>query len=140
MTLDDILVEIKNAQNIVVLAHEAPDGDAIGSSLAMCLALKNMGKTPVFLMKDDFPENFNYLPGREMIKENSEIKSFDMAIVLDCPTIKRVNSDLRDYFENAKVKVEIDHHTKNDMFGDYNIVNHVSPATCQILVSSFEYM
>lgn len=140
MTLDDILVEIKNAQDIVVLAHEAPDGDAIGSSLAMCLALKNMGKNPVFLMKDDFPENFNYLPGREMIKEESEIKSFDMAIVLDCPTIKRVNSDLRDYFENAKVKVEIDHHTKNDMFGDYNVVNHVSPATCQILVSSFEYL
>ena len=63
-----------------------------------------------------------------------------MAIVLDCPTIKRVNTELRKYFENANVKVEIDHHTKNDMFADLNIVDHTSPATCQILVSSFEYM
>ena len=140
MTLDDILEEIKNAQNIVVMAHEAPDGDAIGSSLAMCLALNNMGKNPVFLMKDEFPENFSFLPGREFIQSSSNIEKFDLAIVLDCPTIKRVNSELRDYFENAKVKVEIDHHTKNDMFADYNIADHISPATCQILVSSFNYM
>ena len=140
MTLDNILEEIKNAENIVLMAHEAPDGDAIGSCLAMCLVLKNMGKNPIFLMKDDFPENFNFLPGREFIKNESDIKKFDLAIVLDCPTIKRVNLELREYFENAKVKVEIDHHTKNDMFADYNIANHVSPATCQILVSSFEYM
>ena len=45
MTLDEILKEIKNAETFVILAHESPDGDAIGSSLAMCLALQNMGKT-----------------------------------------------------------------------------------------------
>ena len=44
MTLDNILEEIKNAENIVVLTHESPDGDAIGSTLAMKLALKKMGK------------------------------------------------------------------------------------------------
>ncbi len=139
MTLDEILVEIKNAQNIVVMAHEAPDGDAIGSSLAMCLALKNMGKNPVFLMKE-FPENFNYLPGKEFMTKEPNIKNFDMAIVLDCPNIKRVNSEFIEYFENAKVTAQIDHHNKNAMFADYNVVNHVSPATAQILVSSFEYL
>ena len=44
MTLDDILKEIEGAETVVVLAHENPDGDAIGSSLAVCLALQNMGK------------------------------------------------------------------------------------------------
>lgn len=139
MTLDDINIEIKNAENIVIMAHEAPDGDAIGSSLAMCLALRNMGKNAIILMKD-FPENFLFLPGVEFVKEESEIERYDMAIVLDCPNIKRVVDEFIPYFENSKVKIEIDHHTKNDMFGDYNVVNHVSPATCQILVSSFEYM
>ena len=139
MTLDDINFEIKKAENIVIMAHEAPDGDAIGSSLAMCLALRNMGKNAVVLMRE-FPENFLYLPGVEYVKEDSETQKYDMAIVLDCPNIKRVVADFIPYFENAKVKVEIDHHTKNDMFADYNVVNHVSPATCQILVSSFEYM
>ena len=140
MTLDEILVEIKNAQNIVVMAHEAPDGDAIGSALAMCLALKNMGKNPVYLLPDEFPANFNYLPGLEFIKKESEIEVYDMAIALDCPNIKRLRNENIPYFENAKVKVEIDHHNKNEMFGDYNVVDHVAPATSQILVSSLEYL
>ena len=139
MTLDDILVEINNAQTIVVMAHEAPDGDAIGSSLAMCLALKNMGKNVTVLMKD-FPENFSYLAGREFIKTESEIQNYDLAIVLDCPNIRRVNEEFIPYFENAKVKVQFDHHNKNDMFADHNVVNHVAPAASQILVSSFEYL
>lgn len=139
MTLDEILVEIKKAENIVIMAHETPDGDAIGSSLAMCLALRNMNKNAIVLMKD-FPENFNYLPGIEYIKTESEIDIYDLAIVLDCPNISRVNLGFGKYFENAKVKVQFDHHNKNDMFGDYNVVNHVAPATAQILVSSFEYL
>lgn len=140
MTLDDILVEIKKAENIAIMAHEAPDGDAIGSSLAMCLALRDMGKNAVVLMKDEFPENFAYIPGREFIKKEAELEIYDMSIVLDCPNIKRINSEFVEIFENSKVTVEIDHHNKNDMFADYNIVNHVSPATAQILVSSFEYL
>ena len=44
MTLDEILKEIQNAQTVVILAHEGPDGDAIGSSLAMKLALEELGK------------------------------------------------------------------------------------------------
>ena len=139
MTLDEILVEIKNAENIVIMAHEAPDGDAIGSSLAMCLATRNMGKNSYVLMKD-IPENFSYLPGKEFVITESDIETFDLAIVLDCPNIKRVCPEFIPYFENAKVKVEIDHHNRNDMFADYNIVNHVSPANAQILVSSFEYL
>lgn len=139
MTLDDILVEVKNAETVVILAHEAPDGDAIGSSLAMCLALKNMGKDVTVLMKD-FPENFSYLQGREFIKEESEIEVYDLAIVVDCPNIKRVKEEFIPYFENAKVKVQFDHHNKNDMFADFNVVNHVAPAAAQILVSSFQYL
>lgn len=139
MTLDDILKEIKKAENIVIMAHESPDGDAIGSSLAMYLALKDMGKNVDVLMKE-FPANFSYLPGIDGIKESSNIETYDLAIVLDCPDIKRVKSEFIPYFENAKVKVEFDHHNKNAMFADFNIVNHVSPACAQILVSSFEYL
>ncbi len=139
MTLDDILNEIKQAQKIVILAHENPDGDAIGSSLAMCLALKNMGKEVDVLM-NEYPANFSFLPGIENIKFETETENYEMAIVVDCPDIKRVPANLIPYFENAKVTVEFDHHNKNSMFADYNIVDHVSPACAQILVSSFEYL
>ena len=139
MTLDDILKEINSVQSVVILAHENPDGDAIGSSLAMCLALKNLGKDVDVLM-NEYPANFSFLPGIENIKNKTDIENYDMAIVLDCPDIKRVPTNLIPYFENAKITVEFDHHNKNSMFADYNIVNHVAPACAQILVSSFEYL
>lgn len=139
MTLDEILKEIKNAETFVILAHESPDGDAIGSSLAMCLALQNMGKTAEVVMKE-YPANFKFLPGVENIKTEGSLEEYDMAIVVDCPDLKRVNSIYHKYFENAKVKVEFDHHGKNAMFGDYNIVDQVLPACAQILVSSFQYL
>jgi phosphoesterase RecJ-like protein len=139
MTLDEILKEINNAETFVILAHENPDGDAIGSSLAMCLALQNMGKKAEVLMKE-YPANFNFLPGIENIKTEPSIENYDMAIVVDCPELKRVVNIYHKYFEESKVKVEFDHHGKNAMFGDYNIVDQVSPACAQILVSSFEYL
>lgn len=73
MTLDNILEEIKKAESIVILAHETPDGDAIGSVLAMNLALKKMGKTPDVILTE-IPRNFDFLPGREMVKETSEVR------------------------------------------------------------------
>lgn len=139
MTLDDILKEIQKAETILVLAHENPDGDAIGSSLGLCLALQNMGKNAEVLMVD-YPANFAFLPGIENIKNKASYEKYDMTIVVDCPDIKRVSSEYIPYFESAKVTAEFDHHTKNSMFADYNIVNHVSPACAQILVSSFEYL
>ena len=106
MTLDDILEEIKEAENIIIMAHESPDGDAIGSSLAMCLVLRQMGKNAYYMIGDDeFPMTFDFLPGREYIITESEIKKYDMAICMDCPSINRVTPSVREYFENAKVKI-----------------------------------
>ncbi len=138
MTLDDILVEIKKADNICILAHENPDGDAIGSSLGLAHVLRETGKNVEVLMRK-VPQNFTFLPGFETIKEESEIEKFDLTIVVDCSEISRVCPDLIKYFENASVKVEFDHHLHNKMFADYNIVNH-SPACCQILVASLDYL
>ena len=140
MTLDEVIKQIDLANEILVLAHEQPDGDAIGSSFAMALALKNMGKNVDIFMKN-IPRNFDFLPGRENVKQEPiEDKIYDLVIVLDCSSLDRLNKEYLPFFEDAKYKIEIDHHNKNTMFADLNIVNHVSPATCQILVSSFEYM
>ena len=138
MTLDNILEEINKAEKIVILTHENPDGDAIGSGLAMYHALKAYGKKPDIIVPEH-SRTFNCLPGIDELKTESDIEHYDLAIALDCAAIKMLNG-FADYFENAKVKVQFDHHNKNDMFGDYNVVNHVSPATAQILVSSFQYL
>ena len=137
MTLDNILEEINKAEKIVILTHENPDGDAIGSSLAMCHALKAYGKN-LDLIIPEHSKTFNCLPGIEEIKTESDVERYDLAIALDCATIKMLNG-FANYFENAKVKVCIDHHSTNTMFGDYNYVNPDAPACAQILLVILEY-
>ena len=137
MTLDEIKKEIEKANNIVVLTHEAPDGDAIGSILAMRLGLKQMGKEAALII-EECPKTYAFLPGAEDIKTSSEIEKYDLAISLDCADAKRLNGGLT-HFENAKVKIVIDHHGSNKMFGDLNFVNPAAPACCEILIAIFEY-
>ena len=137
MTLDNILEQINKAEKIVILTHENPDGDAMGSSLAMYQALKNYGKNPDIIIPEH-PRAFNCLPCIDEIKTESDIEQYDLAISLDCASIKMLNGFAK-YFENAKVKVCIDHHGTNTMFGDHNYVNPDAPACAQILLVILEY-
>ena len=136
MTLDEILEEIKKAEKIVILTHESPDGDAIGSALAMNLMIQAIGKKADVIIPE-YSRLFQFLPSSEEIKTDSEIKKYDLAISLDCATIKRLVKS--EYFENAKKTIVIDHHGSNNMYGDINYVNPVAPACCEILVSMAEY-
>ena len=136
MTLDEILEEIKVAEKIIILTHESPDGDAIGSSLAMKLALEELGKEADIIIPE-IPRLYEFLPAIEQVKKESNIKSYDLAISVDCADLKRLTG--REYFENASKTVVIDHHGSNNMYGDLNYVNPVSPACCEILAYIFEY-
>ncbi len=137
MTLDEILKEIKNAQTIVILTHEVPDGDAMGSALAMKLALESLGKKSHVIIPE-YPRMFDYLPNITEIKIDSEIEKYDLAISVDCANFKRMARN--EYFENAKKTIVIDHHGSNSMYGDINYVNPVAPACCEILVGMAQYL
>lgn len=136
MTLDEILKEIKKAETIVILTHESPDGDAIGSSLAVKLMLNKIGKNADVIISE-YSRLFDFLPEISQIKKDSEIKNYDLAISVDCATLKRL--DKNEYFKNAKKTIVIDHHGSNEMYGDLNFVNPASPACCEILVGMFDY-
>ena len=138
MTLDDIKEKIDKAEKIVILTHENPDGDAIGSSLAMYNALKDYGKNPDIIIPK-YPSIFKFLPRAGEIKTETNIEKYDLAIALDCATIKMLNGFSK-YFEDAKSKICIDHHSTNTMFGDLNYVNPVAPACAQILLVVLEYI
>ncbi len=137
MTLEHILEEIKKAKKIVILTHENPDGDAIGSSLGMYIALRKMGKEPDIIIPE-LPRAYNFLPEIENVKKEGQKEPYDLAIALDCATIKMLNG-WANYFEDAKVKVTIDHHGTNTMYGDYNYVNPDAPACAQTLISIIQY-
>lgn len=136
MTLDEILIEIRKAETIVILTHESPDGDAIGSSLAVKIMLDNIGKKADVIIPE-YSRLFNFLPKVDEIKEESDISSYDLAIAVDCATLKRLAKS--EYFENAKKTIVIDHHGSNTMYGDLNYVNPVSPACCEVLAGMFDY-
>ena len=138
MTLDNILEEIKDAESIVILTHENPDGDAVGSSLAMYSALKQLGKENVDVIIPNFPKTYKFLPNVDIVKKEGKNDSYDVAISLDCATIKMLNG-WSNYFESANTKIVIDHHATNTMYGDLNFVNPDSPACCQILLTVFEH-
>ncbi len=138
MTLDNIKEEIQKADKIVILTHESPDGDAIGSSLAMYNALKQLNKD-VDVVIPEHPETFDFLTGANEIKKETDIEQYDLAISLDASDMKRLNGFAR-YFEDAKVTINIDHHGSNTMFADYNFVNIDAPACCQILILVLEFL
>ena len=136
MTLDNIIEEINNASSIVILTHENPDGDAIGSSLALYNGLKQLEKNADVIIPE-YSNTYKFLPNASDIKKEGNADSYDLAIALDCGDIKRLNGFAK-YFEDANTKISIDHHSANTMFADYNFVNPAAPACCQILITVLE--
>lgn len=136
MTLDEILKEIKNAQNIVILTHENPDGDAIGSALGMKFAIEKLNKKADLIMTK-YAKVFDFLPRVDEILQEGPIKKYDLAITVDCATLKIL--DNKEYFENAKRTIVIDHHGSNNMYGDINYVNPDASACAEVLLGMFSY-
>ena len=136
MTIDNIKEEIEKANSIAILTHESPDGDAVGSALAMYLTLKKLGKKADVIIPE-YSNVFRFLPGAAEIKKEGKEEPYDLAISVDVSTIKRLNG-FASYFEDAKVRIQIDHHQANDMFADYNFVNPASPACAQNLILIIE--
>lgn len=137
-TIEGIKYEIEKAKDIVIMAHENPDGDAIGSSLAMYLVLKKMNKN-VDVIFPEFPSTFDFLPGASEVKSEGKNEPYDLAITVDVTGVGRL-SGYSKYFEDAASKIQIDHHEVNEMFADYNFVDPASPACAQTLIFVIEQL
>ena len=126
--MNDIISVINNNDNFVITAHHHPDGDAIGSSIALYLALKKIGKN-VDVVIDNVPKTFKYLIGCNDIKSDSN-KTYDVGFILDNATIDRINKP--NIVENMKMKVVIDHHISNTLYGDVNYIETLS--SCSMII------
>jgi phosphoesterase RecJ-like protein len=131
--LDRIVSELKTSESIVILPHEAADGDAIGSSFALALVLSRMGKKAKVLMEEEIPYIYEFLPGRELCCASVDEKcGFDLAVALDCGDLERLGSR-NEIFSRAPKSVNIDHHLTNTQFADLNYVDVNSSATGEII-------
>lgn len=129
--LDKIIEIIQNNNRIGIFAHVDPDGDAIGSTLAMYMGLKQLNKD-VDVICDDYSDVFKFLPCVDEIKKEGT-KDYDLCIALDCADKKRLY-DPNNSFDEASVTVSIDHHSSNTFFAMNNYVEENSPAVCKTLV------
>ena len=136
-TLSQIFEEINDADSIVILTHENPDGDAVGTSLALYNALKNYGKQNVDIIIPECPETFSFLPNADKIKKESDCKNYDLAISIDCASFSMLCRG-NIYFENAERSVVIDHHDTNEMYGDFNFVNPDAPACSEVMIVALD--
>ena len=135
-TLEEILNKINEAESIVLLVHENPDGDAIGSGLAMYQGLKNIGKSVEFIVPK-YPHIFKELPYAGDIAEVGTKDSYDLAISIDCASQNQLSTWYK-YFEASKSTIVIDHHISNSEYGMMNFVEGNSPACAQTLYKIFK--
>lgn len=129
--LDNIIEVITRAHKIGIFTHISPDGDAIGSGLALYLSLKQL-KKEVHFITDEYSKCFNFLPHLSELKNTSN-ELYDLVIAVDCATKNRL-FDPKDCFSSAISSVAIDHHASNTYFADYNYVENESPATCKTII------
>jgi len=124
---------LKASQTFAVLTHVRPDGDAIGSQLAMVLALQKLGKTVVAYNEDGLPDTFAFLIGSEIIvKPPAEPTDVDVVLALDTAAKNRLGTAIQGV-GSYKTLVNIDHHASNPGYGDLNYLDMHAPATGQII-------
>lgn len=121
--------------SFAVVSHVRPDGDAIGSILALGHALEQMGKSVRYLNHDGCPESLAFLPGSEKVEVSAEAEGVDVevAITLDTAAHARVGEGSLEAIKGAKLLINIDHHVSNPGYGDLNYIDSDSPATGQII-------
>lgn len=126
--------KLSEYKNIYLTAHVNPDGDSIGSALALAYFLKNkMNKDVTVAINDNISSSFKFLPGIELIvTDTSKIESIDLLITVDCASKDRLALDDA-LVENAKYVINIDHHVTNTDFGDLNFVNSSASSTGEVL-------
>lgn len=129
--LDNIIEVINKSEKIGVFTHVSPDGDAIGSSMALYLGLKQL-KKDVEIITDKYSRCFKFLPNIDEIKLNGADK-YDLAIALDCATLGRLY-DPKGSFLNSHNTISIDHHSSNTYFANFNYVEDNSPAAAKTLI------
>jgi len=134
--LDNIIEVIGRAKKIGIFTHVSPDGDALGSSLALCLGLKKLNKE-VEVIADEHSRCFDFLTDIGEVKVEGKKEGYDLAIALDCANKDRMY-DVLGSFDSSIKSVAIDHHITNTFFADYNYIEGESPATCKTLIKVFK--
>ncbi len=128
------------AEKILLLTHKSPDGDALGSLLALFQVLRKAGKNVTPACLDHVPAILKFLPESGKMVSEFDAKEFDLVIILDCGALHQTGfTDSKpELFDGSRRLVKIDHHAVASEFGDVQLVNSQCCATASILTILFD--
>lgn len=131
---------IRTANSVVLAGHVNPDGDALGSMLALTHAIHALNKAATPLSHDGVPAIYRWLSGSEWVeREAKEGAVYDLAILCDTGSLSRVGG-ARGALEGAARSICIDHHAKEGDFGDVRVVCPQAAATGEIVYALLREM
>ncbi|HSA07554.1 MAG TPA: bifunctional oligoribonuclease/PAP phosphatase NrnA [Candidatus Gastranaerophilales bacterium] len=143
-TKQKVVEEIKKAKRIIIFHHMAPDGDALGSALALREILEQLDTVHIVdnVITSYIPDVYKYLPDVDKFRkpdDDSLYNTYDLGITVDCASKDRLG-EATELFNNAKKTVCIDHHVSNTGFADIDLIETSVSATGEIIFSLIELL
>ena len=131
--MDRIIQKIKDSQHILIASHAEPDGDCLGSLVALGLALGKLNKKITLYNASSIPAVYRFLPGAERIVPHiKDPHTYDLAIILDCGDITRIGEG-GSIVSQIPLIINIDHHLSNTVFGHIQLIDTSACATAEIV-------
>ena len=128
---------LEKAQDILVITHISPDGDALGSLTAMGQALRQLNKTVTLVCDDGINHRFMYLTMSECVQRKPIWRQqYDLLIAVDCGDEHRMGKAYTQLHHKPPI-LNIDHHISNPLFGEHNIIEANASSTTEILTRLF---
>lgn len=136
--LKNFIGYLKGVDSVALICHMNPDGDTLGSAIALGLALNKLNISADVFCDDKPPEKLKFLPYMETVNSGN-LSRYDAAIAVDCSAVDRFQLTGK-YFKRAKTTLVIDHHKTNGNFADYTICDPSAAATAEIVYALIRKM
>ncbi len=136
--LRTMLDRLSASRRVLAVSHKRPDGDAIGSGLALVKWLRQQGVEAEFLLEDGVPPNYRFIrAAREVLTRVPDDVDDRTLVVLDTTSLERAG-DCSASLSAARETFVIDHHPDNTRFGDLNLVDPAASATALLVQELIE--
>lgn len=124
---------LEQATTIAISGHVRPDGDCTGSCLALARYIRdNWKEKQVQVFLQPIRDSFLFLPDADKIAHKMEKKEYDLFVCCDCGEEERLG-EFTELYQNAKLRLCVDHHVSNDGFGDESHIDPKGSSTCELL-------
>jgi bifunctional oligoribonuclease and PAP phosphatase NrnA len=131
--MDQIIRHLKSSHRVFLASHTQPDGDAIGSLLALGLSLAHLNIRAALFNESHIPAVYRFLPGVAAITRHFDSQAgFDTAVILDCGSLQRIGAAATPVGRIPTI-INVDHHVTNTGFGHFQLIDTSACSTAEIV-------